>query len=404
MANTQQSEQYVLGVDIAKRNHQATLLDKQNHLLSQFSFVNTKAGFAKLDQQLQQQAVSPQQLIVGMEATGHYWLNLYHHLIKQDITTLVLNPLQVAAFRNSGIRGLKTDRVDSQLIAQLISLKAVNGYQPSQQLLALKRLTRFRSDLVGQSSRIKVKLITILDQVFPEFNQLFGDIAAKTSLAVLSRYPTPREINQVKADQLLELIQQASRSQLGEERTQALKQQAQDSVGITLDFDCFSLQIEVLVCQLKHLEKQTKRIEKAIKTLYQQQDSYLTTIPGISVNLGATILAEIGNHKRFAHNSDPVKSLIAFAGLDARPKESGQTNAPRKMSKRGSKYLRTALWQAAAVARQHDPMFAKVYQAQIDRGKHYLVAISHTAVKMLRVVYAIMRDKKAYYPVLTDEG
>ena len=395
-------KKHILGIDIGKKVHAATLVNEEGKVVASFKFKNNKAGYDKVTKHIDKWVDDKESLTIGMEATGHYWLTAYQYFTNYGLEVIVLNPLQTASFRNTNIRGIKTDKEDGKFIAEIVRFQAAPVYLPDATLIGLKQLTRFRTDLMRQIASVKLKLISVLDQVFPEFDSLFSDIAGKTSLTILERYTTPEEINTVKTKDLTTIIKKASRSRLGRQTAYSLKQLSDESIGLTIGIDAFSLQIQLLVEQIKHLEAQVKKLEEVIEKLFKKQENTLTSIPGISTTIAATITAEISNIARFAKVKDPAKALTAYAGLDAKPKDSGNKKGKRVMSKRGSRYLRTAIWQAAFTASQHDPMFKKVYQKQIDKGKHHYVAVSHVARKMVNVIYSLLASGKIYQPILTD--
>lgn len=395
-------QKYTLGIDIGKRTHAATLIDDAGKGLISFTFTNTKTGYGKIAKQLDRWVDKRESLMVGMEATGHYWLSVYQYFKDYGAKIVVLNPLQTSSFRNTNVRGIKTDREDGKLIAELVRFQAAPAHVPSETLIGLKQLTRFRSDLVERTSSVKLKLISVIDQIFPEYASLFSNIAGNTSLTILEQYTTPELIQKVNTAELTKIIKQASRSMLGQKQARALKDKAANSIGLTIGIDAFTLQTKLLIEQIKHLEQQIKKLDKSINKLFKEHENNLISIPGISTTIAATITAEIGNVSRFEKAKDPAKAITAYAGLDAKPKDSGAKIGKRVMSKRGSRYLRTAIWQAAFIASRHDPMFKAVYIKHKNKGKHHYVAISHVARKMVNVIYSILKSGKEYKPVLTD--
>jgi len=396
-------QSFILGLDIAKRIHYATLIDRSGKVLDSFKFANSKQGFHSLVSHLNKWVDNTAHLIVGLEATGHYWLNLYQFFADHAINVIVLNPLQTKSFRNTSIRGAKTDKIDSRQIADFIRFSDEPvSVAPAEDLIVLKQLTRFRSDLVNQIANTKKKLIALLDKVFPEFQELFSDIAGITSMALLEEYCLPEEIAKISTAKLTKFIQKTSRSRLGEAKAKLLKQQAEQSIGLTFGIDAFTLEMKILIEQIKHLEAQVKKVAKKILEVSKRQKTTLTTIPGISDTIAAVVIAELGNINKFAKAKDPAKAIAAYAGLDAKPKESGSSNGKRKMSKRGSRYLRTAIWQASFIAYQRDPMFQAIYQKHKEKGKHHNVAISHVARKMVNVIYSLLRSNAIYKPVMSS--
>jgi len=310
--------------------------------------------------------------------------------------------MQVKGYRNEGIRGAKTDRIDALLIVKVLRFGDYKESNiPTEDLFALRQLTRVRSDLVENGTRTKLKIIGILDQVFPEYKELFSDIFGTSSSALLTKAVIPEAIEAIPTKQLTALLKKASRGRLGEKHAQKIKKKAQGSIGITMGIDAFSLSLEILLAQVRHLEQQVAKLDKEIGNRVKRREETLTSIPGIGRTQEAVILAEIGNFDQFRNDKNGAEKLVALAGIDPKVKESGKYTGKAKMSKRGSSYLRKAIRQAAfvaAVGKGKDPMFSKIYEKKLSEGKPFEVALSHVENKMLHVIYSLLKSKKEYKP------
>lgn len=390
-----------LGIDIGKNQHEAGLInDKGQPLGKTIRFSNSRAGSDKLLAYLNDHEVSIDNCACGLEATGHYWLSVFSFLHQLGFQVTVFNPLQSDALRNFYIRKTKTDVRDAYLIAQVIR---IDSPEPTpfieEDLLQLKHLERLRFSLVDQSSDIKRKIIAILDQVFPEYEKLFSDVFGVSSTEVLLHYPLPEDLLTIDTSTLAELMNEVSKGRLGERRAREkaglIKEKAQESFGIAIGGEAFRMQIHLLLEQISLLERQIKEIEEALTELSSRQNHYLTTISGISDVIAAVILGEIGSIRRF----ERPEQLVAFAGLDASVYQSGDFHGTKtKLSKRGSPYLRRAIWQAAFVAAFNDPALSLHYQKLRDRGKAHGTAVGAVARKLTHIIFAILRDQKPYEP------
>jgi transposase len=292
------------------------------------------------------------------------------------------------------------------------------SYFPSEALLGLRQLTRFRARLVNQVGSLKQQCLSVLGIVFPEYPQLFSDNFSVTALALLAEAPLPGHIAQMDVDRLEGLVRQKSRGRLGAAKARQIHQAATQSCGLRQALDAFELQIRLLLEQLRHLEGQIGQVDQQIEQVLEQQArqatgpssrptfrhqvALLEGITGMGPGMARQIFAELGMLEGLA-GEDPPKQVVALAGLDPRLRQSGKFAGQAKMSKRGSAYLRQALMLAAfgAVFNAKDPMFAAVYERQRGRGKHHWVALSHVANKMARVVYAVLSQNRAYEPVLS---
>lgn len=389
---------FYCGIDIAKYKHEATVIDEAGKtLLDSISFSNSQEGCEKLLALFERLSISKEELFIGMEATGHYWLSVHGYLLEQGFTVKVINPIQSEAFRKMYIRQTKTDSRDSFIIAQLMRFGQFSATNLSEEVfVAMRQLSRYRLTLVDSCGDCKRRIIALLDQVFPEYDTMFSDTFGVTSKEVLSKYPTPEDLLTVSTGKLTTLLEKASRGRLGKEQAKQLKAAAATSFGVSFAKDAFTFQIRQLIEQLDFLEGQIAKLEEQISSLLKQTGSYITTIPGIGDTLGAIILSEIGDIHRF----DAPNKLVAFAGLDVRVTRSGEfTGTRQKISKRGSPYLRRAIWLAASRAAFCDPVLSTYYQGLRARGKHHLTAIGAVSRKLCNTIYTILKEDRPWQPV-----
>ncbi|PKE65804.1 IS110 family transposase [Macrococcoides caseolyticum] len=388
-----------LGIDIGKRAHEAALLDQDgNHLGKTVRFSNSHKGAEKLLDLINEHECLPDNTLIGMEATGHYWLSIHTFLKKLGFDIVVFNPIQSDSFRNFYIRKTKTDKVDAILIAQVIRMDVPNtSYISSEDTIKLKQLTRFRVSMVDQTSDIKRQIISCLDQVFPEYERLFSDMFGKTSRKLLLESPLPEDLLNIESTHLTKLLKEASKGRFTEEKSMLkvdeIKGLASDSFGISIASDVFKMQIQLLIQQIELLESQIKDVESKINELLEKDNHHLTTITGIGPITAATIIGEIGDIKCF----ERPNQLLAFAGLDVSIHQSGDfTGTNNRISKRGSPYLRRAIWQAAFVASNKDPALSEYYQSLRARGKHHGTAIGAVCRKLVNIIFAVWTNDKPY--------
>ena len=389
---------FYCGIDIAKHKHESTVIDASGKaLLDSISFANSKEGCEKLLGLFERLGVSKDDLLIGMEATGHYWLSVYGYLLEQGFEVRVINPIQSEAFRKMYIRQTKNDSKDSFIIAQIMRFGQFSATNLSEEaIVALRQLSRYRLALVDSCGDCKRRIIALLDQVFPEYDALFSDTFGATSKELLSQYPTPEDLLSVSTRKLSTLLEKTSHGRFGKEKAEQLKAVASNSFGVSFAKDAFAFQIKQLIEQLEFLEGQIAELEEQISSLLKQTGSCITTIPGIGDTLGAMILGEIGDIHRF----DAPNKLVAFAGLDVRVSQSGEfTGTRQKISKRGSPYLRRAIWLAASRAAFCDPILSEYYQSLRARGKHHLTAIGAVSRKLCNIIFAILTENRPYEAV-----
>ena len=383
---------YFCGIDIAKHQHAAFVVDDKGRVVQPaFSFDNSRAGFDQLATAL---AELSEPVTVGLEATGHYWLALYDDLTQQGYSVTVINPLQIAAYRRSGIRKTKTDTTDAFWIADFLRIA---NLRPTDQdlpvILQLRELSRFRFWLTDQIGDCKRKILCILDRVFPEYETLFSSVFLKSSRALLKEAVSAQEMADFDLAQLTDLLRHASRGRFGQPKAQAIQNAARQSVGVGFLVDAVRVQMRCLLEQIDLLQEQVRQLDDTLAELMEQIPQYITSIPGIGLANGAAILGEIGDVHRF----DSVDKLVAYAGIDPTVYQTGQfTASEAHMSKRGSPYLRHALWLAATVAVQHDPDLQAYYQAKRKEGKHHGTVIGAVCRKLLARIYVILKEQRPY--------
>lgn len=383
---------FYCGIDVAKLKHVVSIMDEKGQVTRKaLTITNTRAGFDQLLEALQGQSKA---VSVGLEATGHYWLALYDELTRQGYPVTVLNPLQIAAYRKTGIRKLKSDASDAVWIADYIRVSNLSPTTPNLPvLLQLRELTRFRFRLSEQIGDVKRKLLSILDRVFPEYERLFSSVFLQASRAVLQEAVSAHEFADFDLQELAALLSQASHGRFGQEKAELLQQQARQSVGVAFLADAARIEMGCLLAQINLLEEQRSQLDEAIAERMQLIPQHITSIPGIGPATGAAILAEIGDIQRF----ETLDKLVAYAGIDATVYQTGQFQASQAhMSKRGSPYLRQALWLAAVAALLHDPSLKAYYQKKRDEGKHHGTAVGAVCHKLLARIFVILKEQRPY--------
>jgi len=390
---------HTIGIDIGKSFHVAAIMDEKNRVvIPSCKFTNTKAGFESFITKCKEVGAHLETSKVAVEATGHYWMNLYAFLKERNTKDIiVLNPLQSKALRNLDIRGAKTDTIDARHIAQVVALGAHSVQHPlNEDVYALRQLSRMRAEFVQKIADNKRKVVRLLDLVFPEFSSVFSHTFGVTASAFMERYTTPEEIAKLSSKRMEALITKMSRGRLDPKKIAAsLKQAARDSVGIRFATDAFSFEMRLFLQQIVFLENQTAEIERAMEAYKKKLPDieFLMSIPGVSFILAATILGEIGDVKKFPK----ADSLVAYAGMDTKVVQSGSfAGTKTRLSKRGSPYLRWAYSCAAFVARVQDPALKKIFEKKKEQGKPYGIALSAVVHKMLHITYAVLKQQKPY--------
>jgi len=390
------SKQYLrfCGIDMAKQKHVACIVDRNGKsLLKPKSIRNNTKGFQQILNCLKQTG-SARSVLIGMEATGHYWYSLHDFLARNGYDVAVLNPIQTALQAKQAIRKCKTDKHDAYHIANLLR---TNQYKPAvipdELAMTSRQLTRIRYRIVKQISMTKQLVHSRLHPAWPEYDGLFSNTFGVTSMKLLKTVSTPKEFMESDFDDISEIIRKASRGRFGPVHTQRILHSAQNSVGMQRGHYGISTGIKFLLEQIETLVPVREKLEAEIKKLAAQMPQYLFTLPGSSDLTIVSLYGEIGPIEVFAKPSQ----LVAFAGLDPKVFQTGQYDAPRrKVSKRGSPYLRRTIWLMAhrAVCKEGD--LRDYWRRKRRQNKHHLVAVTASANKLCHIIWRIMTDRRDY--------
>ncbi len=384
-----------VGIDVAKDKHDCFIVNSEGEVLKNvFTIENNKQGFELLLQTINTCTGVGEKTKVGLEATGHYSYNLLGFLLENGMTPYVINPLHTNLYRKSlSLRKTKTDRVDARTIASMlmsdVSLKPYTdiSYHNSE----LKSLTRYRFDKVKERAKLKSSVSRLVNILFPELEKLVPTLHIATIYTLLSEYPSANHISKAHLTKLTNLLYSASKGRYKRDKAILFRDAAKNSIGVFMPAK--ALELKHTICLIQELTKEITEIETAIKSIMDKINSPITTIPGIGDDMGAMIIAEIGDFNNF----DSPDKILAFAGLSPSTYQSGQlNNCYAHMEKRGSKYLRYALFNATKYVCHWNPVFADYLAKKRAEGKHYNVAISHAAKKLVRLIFAMQKSGQPY--------
>ena len=388
-----------VGIDVAKDKHDCFILSSEGVVLADvFTIPNNLEGFNTLLDKLRACSTPQDSIKVGLEATGHYSYNILGFLLDNGLATYVLNPLRTNLYRKSlSLRKTKTDRVDARTIAAM--LLSDTGLKPYTDTAyhneELKSLTRYRFDKVKERAKLKTSVSRLVCILFPELEKLVPTLHTASVYALLSEFPGTEQIAAAHLTRLKALLGEASRGRYGRDMAVEIRDAARRSIGSKMPAK--SLELQHTIRLIRELDGEIEEIESAIQTIMDELNSPITTIPGIGYRMGAMILAEVGDFSRF----DSPDKLLAYAGMSPSTYQSGQLkNCYSHMEKRGSRYLRYALYNATKYVCHWDPAFAAYLAKKRTEGKHYNVALSHAAKKLVRLIFALEKSKQPYCPAV----
>lgn len=388
-----------VGIDVSKDKHDCCILSSNGQvLLNPFSVPNNLEGFNHLYSVILSCEENVEKVKVGLEATGHYSFNILGYLLEKDLLCFVFNPLHTNLYRKSlTLRKTKTDKVDSKIIAKML-LSEVD-FKPYSKALyhneQLKSLSRYRFSKVRERGNLKQQFARLVNILFPELEKLVPSLHLSSVYALLEEFPAALMIANAHLTKLTNLLSASSKGHYKKEKAVEIRNAAASSVG------CFmpakSLELKHTIQLIRILSKEIDEIETQIQEIMSVINSPITSIPGLGFRMAAMILSEIGDFSKF----DSPDKILAFAGISPSTYQSGKLeNAYAHMEKRGSRYLRYALYTAAIYVCNWDKTFADYLHKKRAEGKHYYVAISHAIKKLVRVIYHLQLTGDTYKAVI----
>lgn len=384
-----------VGIDVAKDKHDCFITNSDGEIVfKSFTIPNNRIGFDTLFQRIESISDDLSKVKVGLEATGHYSYNLLGFLLDKGLPTYVINPLHTNLYRKSlSLRKTKTDKVDSRTIASMImsdvNLKSYSDISYHNE--ELKSLTRYRFDKVKERAKLKGSVSRLVCILFPELEKLVPSLHMVSVYALLSEFPSASAIASAHLTRLSNLLVESSKGRYGKDTAVLFREAAKTSIGSPMPAK--SLELKHTIKLIHELDAEMEEIEQEIRAIMDEIHSPILTIPGISYRMGAMILAEIGDFNRF----DSPDKILAYAGMSPSTYQSGQlNNCYSHMEKRGSRYLRYALYNATKYVCHWDETFGTYLAKKRAEGKHYNVALSHAAKKLVRTIYAMEKSRQPY--------
>ena len=389
-----------VGIDVAKDKHDCFITNSDGEVLFKpFTIPNNREGFETLFQRIESVAKDLSKVKVGLEATGHYSYNLLGFLLDRGLPTYVINPLHTNLYRKSlSLRKTKTDKVDSRTIATMMmsdmNLKSYSDTSYHNE--ELKSLTRYRFDKVKERAKLKSSVSRLVCILFPELEKLVPTLHMASIYALLSEFPSADAIANAHLTKLSNLLSESSKGRYGKDTAVIFRDAARSSIGSHMPAK--SLELKHTIKLIQELTSEIDEIEAAIEQIMDEEIlSPILTIPGISYRMGAMIIAEIGDFSRF----DSADKILAYAGMSPSTYQSGQLdNCYSHMEKRGSRYLRYALYNATKYVCHWDKSFGAYLEKKRSEGKHYNVALSHATKKLVRLIFAMEKSGQAYIPAV----
>jgi transposase len=407
----------VIGLDVSKGESQVqAFLDKGKPFSKSFKVSHTLEGLASLVDFLEEvKAISGVKPPVVLESTGHYQTPVVHYLEERGYLLIIINPLISYKAKSSSLRKVKTDAVDAYHLCELFYKEELEPYKKrGVQLLNLRNLTRQHENITGTLIQTKLQFQAILDQVFPEYRGVFGDLYSVVSLLTLLEFPSSEDILNASEETLTEKINELCKSrsirwanEKAIELIAAAKRNPFEKTVYQSHILSLGMFIKIILQYKEHLSKLELEIDALAKEV--KEYNIIKSIPGIGEKIAATIISEIGEIDRF----DNPKKLVAFAGVDPSVFESGKFTATRnRITKRGSSRLRHALYMAVRCAIRdcrkkktsdeiipRNKKLRQFYDKKREEGKPFKVAVIACVNKLLHWIFALLKSGSSFQDI-----
>lgn len=381
---------FYVGIDISKYKHTFVIASHLGEIIQKpLDFDNNQLGFKLLLEKLK--PYDSNLLKIGFESTGHYSANLRQFLIDQGYSFYQLNPHLVKKFTLSlSTRKAKTDKIDALAIARfLMTIDSKSFTSLSYHMSHLKSLTRHYYRLNKYIGKTKVELVNLLDKAFPEFSNYFSSIYGKTSLSILSKANSLKSIANM-SESRFDSLRKMSMGKFKYSSFIKLKQTAKQSVGIKDNY--LWIQLHLVIKRIQSFQEEKNLITENISAIMKDIDTPILSIPGLATASAAIILSEIGDIFKFSSS----RALIAYAGLDNSVYQSGTESNYGRISKRGSKYLRTALYNTSLTVINNSKVFYDYYFDKKSKGKSHKLSLIWVSRKLLRVIYHLLKHDEPF--------
>ena len=398
-----------VGVDVSKFKHTCCIINEYGEIIkNSFDFPNSKEGFDLLIETFKS-IDQPESLQIVMEATGHYHECLFRYLVANNYQAQIKNPVVIARFKQSEyLDKAKTDNLDALLIAQYASKHPFSpSMLKSYNIERIRRIARAKYFLYQDKERTINHLHRYLDESFPElipFLRKRGDIKryqgrnffdSNTTLWLLENFPSAKKFSLARSE-TAEKLRRMSKGAFSLVKFNELRTLAKNSIGVSfIETETIIIQ---LIKELRNIQERNNELDQRLEPLIDETAPNLLTVPGIGYRLAGLLIGEIGDASQFS----TADKIVKFAGLDVRVYQSGTIEKHGAIRKRGSPLLRYALFQAAEKARIHCPEIAEFYSKKKDEGKHSICALTHTARKILRIVWALLKTGQNYSQLVSD--
>jgi len=393
-----------LGIDVSKKSSRYVLLNPEGQKVKSFSLDNTHEAFQDLLERLKDLSIPKEKLLIGLEASGGFWENLYSHLKENGFSVVLLNPYHTNKFREALAKKAKTDDIDALIIAQLLRTGEYVQSQVAEELIqSLRELTKLRYELVKERKNYQRQVFSVLAVVFPEHDKTaLKNPFSVASLAIFQAFPTAKDLAQAKAKQIEKIVRSIKGNNFDLKEIQTLLQTAKLSIYSGRARKARGTSLRILLRHVENLSSSIEELEKEINEILsprQPQDSFpgenLLTIPGVGEKTVAAVLSYLGTN---GANFSTSTKAVGYIGFFPKIHQSGQSQWDNVISKRGPTLLRWALYMAAVACLRHNPEMKSLYHKKLSQGKTEKQALICVAKKLLQIMLSMLKSGQPYNP------
>jgi len=396
-----------LGIDVSKANARYVLIDNDGEQATKgFTLTNDQKSFTQIIERFKELKLTTDTLLIGIEATGIWWENLYCFLTEQKFKVIVLNPHQTNKFREALRYKAKTDDIDACVIAGLLrSGKYAASYIPEETIQVLREIVKLRHQLVTNRQNFERQAQSLLGLLFPEYQKTaIKNPFTVASLAILKAYPTAKHLAEAKPKNIEKIVRSIVGNNFNIAEIKTLIETAQNSIYSGRAKDARGLNLNILLTHVETLQHSIAQLDKRMDDILSPQDpddalsfpgANLLSIPGIGPKTLAAFLSIAGSDGSAYPDG---KSIFGYIGFFPKIYESGETRHDNIISSRGPNYARRAFYIASVACLKHNDEFKALYDRKISQGKSAKQALICVAKKLIHLCLSMLKSGESYNP------
>ncbi len=395
---------FCLGIDVSKRSSSCLILNGEGRKVKSFTFENCPEAFQNLVGRLEDLSIAKPDLLIGFEATGNFWENLYVYLKGKGFTVVLLNPYHVKKYREALAKKAKTDNIDALVIAQFLRTgEYVQSQVAEETIQSLREITRLRYELLKEKKNYQRQVCSLLAAVFPEYDQtILKNPFTISAVTVLQKFPTAKHLAQAKPKQIERIVRSIPGNSFGRKEIDTLLSAAQHSLYSGRAKEARAITLRILLTHIVHLIRSIGELEEEIEKMLSPQGpegifpgENLLTIPGVGPNTVAATLSYLGAE---GANFSSSTQAVGYVGYFPKIFQSGAKKGDQGICHRGPKMLRWALYMAAVASIRHNAEMKTLYHRKRSQGKTKKQALICVAKKLLQIMLAMLKSGESYNP------